>query len=392
MNICMLTSSVSPIGGGVFFALHGLATALHHSPARSVSVVGLCSGLGDGDLAAWQPLPIAACEVVGPRSWGYSGGLAPALRTAQADLTHVHGMWMYPSLANRLQAHDGRPYVISPHGMLDPWAVANAGWKKRIALLLYERAHLNGAGCLHALCESELRSIRAFGQKNPVCVVPNGVDLAGNEPVHDGTPDWSASVPPGARVLLFLGRLHPKKNLPALLRAWALLRQRKVPGAADWHLVIAGWDQNDHRHALAMLGEELEIASSITFAGPQFGIGKRLSYGAADAMILPSLSEGFPMAVLEAWCAGLPVLMTPECNMPIGFAAGAALEIATDPSSIASGLADFFALDDEARRAIGKRGRQLVEDRFTWPKVAAEMSAVYRWLVGGGDRPSCVLL
>jgi poly(glycerol-phosphate) alpha-glucosyltransferase len=391
MNICMLTASVSPMGGGVFFALRGLATALHHPPDRSVSVVGLCDRLRDEDLAAWYPLPLAACQVRGPRSWGFSGGLTSALRAAHAELTHVHGIWMYPSLANLLQARAGRPYVISPHGMLDPWAVANAGWKKRIARRFYEGAHLNGAGCLHALCESELQSIRAFGQRNPVCVIPNGVDLGANEPIPDGKPDWSEAVPAGSRTLLFLGRVHPKKNLPALLHAWALLRRRKVPGAAGWHLVIAGWDQNDHRRELVALAGELGIADAITFAGPQFGVAKRLSYGAVDGMILPSLSEGIPMAVLEAWCAGLPVLMTPECNMPAGFDAGAALRIATDPASIADGLADFVALDDEARRAIGKRGRQLVEDRFTWPKVAAEMSAVYRWLIGGGNRPGCVV-
>ena len=84
-------------------------------------------------------------------------------------------------------------------------------------------------------------------------------------------------------------------------------------------------------------------------------------------------------------------VMTPECNMSVGFDAGAALRIALDPASIADGLADFFALDDEARRAIGRRGRQLVEDRFTWNKVADEIGGVYRWLAGGGDPPASVV-
>lgn len=391
MNVCMLTASLSPLGGGVFFALHGLATALHRPPGTSVAVVGLCERSGAADPADWQPLPMAACGVRGPKSWGYSSALAPALDAARPDVTHVHGLWMYPSLVNLLQARRGRPYVISPHGMLDPWAVANAGWKKRIALRLYEGAHLNRAGCLHALCAAEMRSIRDFGLKNPVCVIPNGVDLAANEPDRAGKPDWADSVPPGARTLLFLGRVHPKKNLAALLRAWACVRRRRVPGAESWHLVIAGWDQNGHRRELATLAGEMGIAGAITFAGPQFGAAKRRSYGAADAMILPSLSEGFPMAVLEAWCAGLPVLMTAECNMPDGFTAGAALPIATGPEAMADALADFLALDDRTRTAIGRRGRRLVEDRFTWPKVAADMDAVYRWLAGGGARPGCVV-
>jgi glycosyltransferase involved in cell wall biosynthesis len=391
MKICMLSASVSRLGGGVFSALRGLATALHNPPDFAVSVIGLRDRLTDEDRPEWQPLSPTACDILGPRSWGFSGDLAPALRSADADLTHVHGLWMYPSLANLMQARRGTPYVISTHGMVDPWAVANASWKKRLALRFYEDAHLHGAGCLHALCEPELRSIRAFGLKNPVCIIPNGVDLIENEPDHSGKPDWSDAVPPGRKTLLFLGRVHPKKNLAALLRAWELVRQRKAPGAADWHLVIAGWDQNNHRQELAALAEELGITDSITFASSQYGVAKRRTYGAADGAVLPSLSEGFPIAVLEAWCAGLPVLMTPECNMSVGFDAGAALRIAPDPASIADGLADFFALDDEARRAIGRRGRQLVEDRFTWNKVAYEIGGVYRWLAGGVDPPACVM-
>jgi poly(glycerol-phosphate) alpha-glucosyltransferase len=391
MKICMLSASVSRLGGGVFSALRGLATALHNPPDFAVSVIGLRDRLTDEDRPEWLPLSPTACDILGPRSWGFSGDLAPALRSADADLTHVHGLWMYPSLANLMQARRGMPYVISTHGMVDPWAVANASWKKRLALRFYEDAHLHGAGCLHALCEPELRSIRAFGLKNPVCIIPNGVDLIDNEPDHSGKPDWSDAVPAGRKTLLFLGRVHPKKNLAALLRAWALVRQRQAPGAADWHLVIAGWDQNNHRQELAALAEELGITDSITFASSQYGVAKRRTYGAADGVVLPSLSEGFPIAVLEAWCAGLPVLMTPECNMSVGFDAGAALRIAPDPASIADGLADFFALDDEARRAIGRRGRQLVEDRFTWNKVADEIGGVYRWLAGGGDPPASVV-
>ena len=107
--------------------------------------------------------------------------------------------------------------------------------------------------------------------------------------------------------------------------------------------------------------------------------------------MLPSLSEGLPVAVLEAWSYGLPVLMTEACNLPEGFAAGAALSIATDPAGIAAGLRRLFALSDAERRGMGARGRALVRARFAWASVGEQMAAVYRWVLGGGSPPSCVL-
>jgi glycosyltransferase involved in cell wall biosynthesis len=107
--------------------------------------------------------------------------------------------------------------------------------------------------------------------------------------------------------------------------------------------------------------------------------------------LLPSLSEGLPVAVLEAWSYGLQVLMTEACNLPEGFAAGAALSIGADPAGIAAGLRRLFALSDAERRAVGACGRALVRARFTWASVAEQMSAVYRWVLGGGSPPACVL-
>jgi poly(glycerol-phosphate) alpha-glucosyltransferase len=386
----MLTPSVSRLAGGVFPALRGLALALHHPPDLDVSIVGLRDPMTDQDRATWNPLPLEVCETRGPRSWGFAGNLVPVLRSAHADLTHIHGLWMYPSLANLIQARRGMPYLISPHGMLDSWALANANWKKRIALSLYEAAHLNGAGCIHALCEAELHAIRAFGLRNPVCVIPNGVDLVEQSDTYGERPDWLKQIPAGSRILLYLGRLHPKKGLDALLSAWSLARQRQSPGASDWHLVIAGWDQGNYRHELEIRAADLKILDSVSFPGPQFGAAKETTYAHAHALVLPSLSEGMPMAVLEAWSAGLPVLMTQECNLPEGFVKGAARRIMPDPLSIADSLAELFALDDKARQDMGGRGRGLIEDRFAWYRVANEMGAVYRWLSGSGAPPACV--
>jgi glycosyltransferase involved in cell wall biosynthesis len=116
------------------------------------------------------------------------------------------------------------------------------------------------------------------------------------------------------------------------------------------------------------------------------------AYKRASAFILPSFSEGLPMAVLAAWAYGKPVLMTPHCNLPEGFAAQAALEIDSDPDSIAEGITRIVEMPGEELAAMGHRGRRLAEEKFTWPKVAADMKAVYDWVLGNRPKPECVVV
>ena len=318
-------------------------------------------------------------------------GLVGHLRESRLDVIHTHGLWMYPSVAAMRWARGAdRPYVVSPHGMLDPWALGNARFKKRLAALLYEKTHLRGAACLHALCESEVRAIRAIGLENPVCVLPNGVDLPDSER-RAGGPVWGLNVPSRAHVLLYVGRLHPKKGLLNLLAAWADSRRNGVGSGEPWFLVIAGWDQSGHREVLEGLAVDLGISDFVHFVGPQFGADKAASFARADALVLPSLSEGLPMVVLEGWAYGLPVLMTPACNLPAGFSAGAAVSAEPERESLQHGLATLLSMSDEDRSAMGNRGRRLVEQSFSWPVLADEMHRVYRWLTGAGERPSCVV-
>ncbi len=146
--------------------------------------------------------------------------------------------------------------------------------------------------------DSEARAIRSYGLRNPVCVIPSGVDLPADDP--PGPPAWAPEAG-GHRVLLFLGRLHPKKGLLNLVRAWAKVQADRPAGAADWVLVIAGWDQGGHEARLRRLIDELGAAGTIRLVGPQFGDQKAASLAFADAFVLPSLSEGLPVAMLEAW-------------------------------------------------------------------------------------------
>ncbi len=192
-------------------------------------------------------------------------------------------------------------------------------------------------------------------------------------------------------MLLFLGRLHPKKGLLNLVRAWAEVQADRPAGAADWVLVIAGWDQGGHEARLRRLIDELGAAGTVRLVGPQFGDQKAASLAFADAFVLPSVSEGLPVAVLEAWSFSLPVLMTDACNLPEGFAAGAALRIEPDPAPMAEALRSLIAMSDADRQAMGTHARALVRERFQWSEIARQMKSIYEWLLGGGPAPACVV-
>lgn len=391
MKIALLTASISRQSGGLLGAVSSQALSLRDAGAA----ISVYSGLDKdtaSDLHNWHGLDVQVMRSAGAKSFGYLPGLVRTLRNADPDLLHTHGLWMYPSVAgHHWQRASRRPLVVSTHGMLDPWALRNSGWKKRVAATLYENAHLGGAACLHALCESEYRAIRAYGLRNPVALIPNGVSLPdltlGRHPAA-----WRAALPPDAKVLLFLGRIHPKKGLSSLLHAWAQARQADGTEAASWFLVIAGWDQGSHQRELATLANDLTVASSVHFVGPQFDQEKDATLASADAFVLPSLSEGLPMAVLEAWSHRLPVLMTPECNLPEGYAVDAAVKISPEVGSLSAGLMTLFTMSKTDRAAMGRRGCGLVEERFTWPRVAQQMMDVYRWLLDQGARPDCALL
>ena len=312
MKIGMVTDSCSRNAGGLFESVRRLSQSIRHR-TREVVVFGVEDKHTRADLHEWQPMTVHVHERKFPQFWGYAPGLEASLLESDLDVLMTHGIWQYASVAT-LQWHrkTGRPHVIHPHGMLDPWALKNSWWKKQLAARLYENANLHGSACLRALCESEAESMRAYGLTNPICVIPNGIDLPDTTIQH---PSPWADKADGRKVLLYLGRLHPKKNIKPLIQAWAAM-QKETAAAKDWALAIVGWDQNGHEDELKSKVCELGVEDSVFFPGPLFGEAKAAAYQHASAFVLPSLSEGLPMVVLEAWAYALPVLMTDACNLP----------------------------------------------------------------------------
>lgn len=390
MKATLLTYSVSRADGGIFEVTRRAAQSLAAQENMSVEVLGLEDAFTQADLPQWCPLQPKTFRHRGPRLCGYAPGLADALEEADADVLHIHGIWSYYTLAGySWSRHYQRPYLLTLHGMLSSRALQVARWRKVLADAVFKPTVLRSAWCLQAFTERELADIRGYGLHNPVCVIPNGIDLPAQ--TSAGPPPWRDCVEPGRKVLLFLGRLHPIKGLPNLLQAWAALRRDGNTAASDWNLVIAGWGQDGHEAELKSQVQTAGVDGSVHFLGPQFGEAKAAAYQFADAFVLPSHSEGLPMAVLEAWAYGLPVLMTPQCNLPEGFATNAALAIQPDADGIAQGLAKLFEMSAADRRDMGECGRTLVTKRFNWSNVATDLHRVYRWMLGDEPKPECVI-
>ena len=379
MKVLCLTGTTRN-AGGLFYAVSSLCRTLQGNGVE-LSVFGRKDSYSDSDSAIWGTVPV--CSYPAHSSFGISLKLQQLLADARGDLVHQHGIWLYDQWASfRWQTKTDKPVVISPHGMLDPWALNSSAWKKKAVEKMFARRSLDRATCIHALCRSEAESIRAYGLTNPIAIIPNGVELP--------APDGAAFCAKGARekrILLFLGRIHPKKGLQELIEAWGA-----VNGVwrDNWTLTIAGWDDGGYEPALRSLVDSLGLGDSVEFAGPRFGEEKAELLRSADAFVLPSFSEGLPMSVLEAWSYGLPVLMTDFCNLPEGFSSLAAIRITPAVDSVIAGLAELAGMDAGALESMGANGRALVECTFTWQKVAGEMKQVYEWCATGGQPPACV--
>lgn len=315
---------------------------------------------------------------------GVSPDLYKKLCELKPEVIETQGIWMYFSAAAlKFKKKFGAKVVVAPHGMLDPWAVKNSAWKKKLVGHLFEYENLHKADCIKALCKSEYDSIRKFGLKNPVAIIPNGINLPEGV-TYDRQHD--------KKTMLFIGRIHPKKGIRELIEGLALVRESRPELLNKWQIRIAGWDQLGHTEELIALAEAKGLKDTVSFIGSVFGEKKQEELCKANTFVLTSFSEGLPMSVLEAWAYKLPVLMTDFCNIPEGFEADAAVRVETTPESIAEGLVKMFSMSDERLEQIGNNGYNLVKERFTWEHIADQTHELYKWLTEGGRTPSFVKL
>ena len=312
-----------------------------------------------------------------------SSGLARALHelVPKADVIHNHGLWLMPNVdAGRAALLARKPFIVAPRGMLAPAALAFSRTKKRIVWALLQGDVVRRASCIHATSEQEYDEIRDFGLKNPVAIVPNGIDLP-----ELGARSISATA--AGRVVLSLGRIHPKKGLDRLVRAWARLEAAHP----DWHLRILGPDELGHAGALVALASELK-ARHVSVEKSVAGEAKVAAYQQADLFVLPTLNENFAITVAEALAAGTPVIATKGAPWHALRSEGCGWWIDHGVEPLAAALANAMVMRREALQAMGAKGRDWMARDFSWDRVARDMLDVYRWLAFRGEPPGTVQL
>lgn len=317
---------------------------------------------------------------------GISLELARRLRRTvpDFDIVHVHAIWNFPSWwAMRAARRAAVPYVVAPQGSLAPWALGQNRFGKMLYGRLTEVPLLRRADCLQALTETELRQCRAFGLDTRAAIIPNGVDPCWLDGNHRPDPGYF-DLPADARSLLFLSRIHLKKGLELLVDTMEILR-KELPLL---HVVVAGSDAGSGYLAqIQQRCRERGVADRFRFLGELDGPRKRAAFAAAHAFVLPSHSEGLPVAALEALASGVPVVLSEACNLPQVAESRAGFVVPPDTAGIAAALRTLYSMPQTARRDMGMRGRQLVASGFTWPRIAARTLACYRELIAARAAP-----
>jgi glycosyltransferase involved in cell wall biosynthesis len=316
-----------------------------------------------------KPFPIAS----GPKRLGRSPAmrrwLAEECRTGNVEVLHNHGMWDMTALYSAW-VKQGQILVHSPRGTLSTWAMAQGSPAKGLSWPLLQRPALKQATCLHATAETEYEDIRRWGFTQPVAIIPNGVDL----------PSLSVKKAQAHRTLLFLGRIHPKKGLDLLLPTWQVLQDR----FPEWRLRIVGSDSgyypaSGYLNQLQKLAEQLGL-ERITFDGALYGDQKWQAYGEADLFVLPTYSENFGIAVAESLGAGTPVVVSKGAPWSVvpEHGAGWWVDIGLDP--LIAGLEEALGRSSPELALMGQRGRALIQEHYSWPKIADQMAQTYHWL------------
>lgn len=294
-------------------------------------------------------------------------------RVEASDWVHGHGLYVGTNAVIGAEAvKQGRPLCYHTQGFFDPWILNRSRWKKLATRWLFEDRNLKAVQLWRALTRKEVGQIRALGFRQTIEVLPNGIRLEEiDQQIAPGNvARFEARLRP--KRALFLGRLHPKKGLNILIQSWAALAE-KFP---DWELAIVGPDEGGYLATVESLVRELGVGESVRFFGSVRGADKVAAFRSADLFVLPSYSEGFPVAIVEAAAHRLPCVITTECNFPELVEAGGGWESLPTLDSFRSAFEYALRADDLERRQRGEVGRTLVEGQYTWPVIAKRMHAV----------------
>ena len=317
-----------------------------------------------------------------PRRWKFSRPLGEAIRNEvkNFDIVHIHNLYLFHTwvTAHYCRKH-GIPYLISPHGCLDPFIRRKSRVKKAVYHWLIEKRNLDRAAAIHYAAQFEMDLAHAaLSIQAPGGVVPYVVEL-----------DEYRNLPPRGTfrsrfpevgdnlIILFLSRINFKKGLDLLARSFGLIaRQRQ-----DVRLVIAGPDNDGYARQVRQWLAEAGVLPYTVFTGMLTGVDKLAALADADLFVLPSYTENFGIAIIEAMACGLPVVISNRVNIwrEVG---EAGVVVDCDVDQLAEAMRQM--LDDPAgRKQLGAKGKRLVEELFPWEKVADQMIKLYQKILAG---------
>lgn len=291
-----------------------------------------------------------------------------------ASFYHSHGLHTFVQYffsASRLNKRSR--LVIHPHGFLEPYIVNRSKMKKLLISLAYENNNFREAFLWRALTQVEASQIQQHFPWARITVIPNGVSVPSKSKLSREQRNliqarFSVDLS-NKSVILFLSRLHPKKGVHVLLEAILKLSSMRE----DFHLIIAGSGDSKYVEQLSKIVYQNSLGNYVTFVGSVSGDTKEALFFSSDIFILPSFSEGLPMAVLEACAHGIPVLFTEYCNLRHLSDDSAGLMCSPDSDSIATALLRMLDCESSELEKRGKSLREFVERNYSWDHIAQSM-------------------
>ncbi len=378
IRVLHVTEDHSPANTGITSALDALTRCVPETIQPSIACVGEETiAVRDGVLLHALPTGGLAAR------WRFSPGSEKALAqlVAETDVVHVHGLWMWPQwAAARQAARQGKPLVITSHGMLQPWMWQRQAWPHRLKKTVYWRGlafpAFQRAAVIHAVTPREAGVLSTFFPHHTPRVIPHGIDLKAADQVLASLPAREDTDPP---YFLYMGRLHPGKGIDLLMRAFARLPHNQ------FRLIIAGpMQQREQAYADAVhrLAAELGLGDRIVFIGQVQNQVKWQLYRDAWAFCLPSFSEVIGLVNLEAAAAGTPAITTYETGIIADWERCGGMLIHPDEEMLYSALCKALAWSPEERGARGKTLRALVNEQYSWEHVGKQWEDVYSYLAG----------
>jgi glycosyltransferase involved in cell wall biosynthesis len=378
-KICHIISSIDNEASGPTYSVTRLCTFLKLSSVNLV-LITLTRIHSFSDSTPWiQFFPRSLFFYKLGFSFSMFRWLIKQSRLKSIDLIHNHGLWMLPNIyPGYITKKFKIPLLISPRGTLSVHAMKSGTRLKILFWFFFQKNVLKRARCFHATSYAEYNDIRRLGFKQPVSVIPNGIEI----------PKLNAlKINCQIRTLLFLGRIHPIKGLDLLLPAWQEL-QNNFP---SWRLKIVGPDNRGYLNQIKLLADKLNL-QRVEFSGPAYQQNKILEFYSADLFVLPSYSENFGMAIAEALASGTPVVVSKGAPWEAVVINKCGWWIDVDVKSFIVGLTEAMNKNPSELKQMGENGRNFMERDYSWDVVAKKMAKTYEWMLDGGDAPTWIEL